>query len=307
MNFGHRMSSFAALAFALSATLLLAGVLLSIPVYAQEATVSDPSTALTAAISAACRANETQFANYLTSDNAVAFRALPANQRAALVKRFALTDDPGKPLASTDAQKHVILRCEAVKSTIEYRFGDARVHENLAFIPVTVQDSEHTEFGLVRENGAWRLLSLGLVLLDIPQLAKQWEESDLLAREDAAIQTLRELAITIRSYNRAWGKLPDTLAVLGPAPPGQISPEQAAMVNADLAAGKQNGYLFRYRIDPDANGNDTKFELAATPEKYPANGRRSFFFDSNGKVHGDDKHGAVATPDDPLIAGEKSE
>ena len=202
MNFGHRMSSFAALAFALSATLLLAGVLLSIPVYAQEATVSDPSTALTAAISAACRANETQFANYLTSDNAVAFRALPANQRAALVKRFALTDDAGKPLASTDAQKHVILRCEAVKSRSvplrrRARSRKPRIHS------CHCSGSEHTEFGLVRENGAWRLLSLGLVLLDIPQLAKQWEESDLLAREDAAIQTLRELAITIRSYNRA--------------------------------------------------------------------------------------------------------
>lgn len=292
---------------ATAVALLFASLFVPTSARAQDTTVSDPSTALSAALSAACRANETQFANYLTADNAAAFRALPANQRAALVQRFALTADPGKPLASTDQQKHTVLRCEAVKSTVEYHFGDARVHENLAFIPVTVQDSEHTEFGLVRENGAWRLLSLGLVLLDIPQLAKQWEESDLLAREKAAVQTLRELAIAIRSYNRAWGKLPESLAELGPAPPGQISPEQAAMVNANLAAGKQNGYLFRYRIDPDANGNDTKFELAATPEKYGANGRRSFFFDSDGKVHGDDKHGAVATPEDPLIAGEKSE
>ncbi|HSY59687.1 MAG TPA: hypothetical protein VK795_09010 [Terriglobales bacterium] len=292
---------------AAAVALLFMALFFATPTRPQDATVSDPSTALTAALSAACRANETQFANYLTADNAAAFRALPASQRAALVQRFALTADPGKPLASTDQQKHTVLRCEAVKSTIEYHFGDPRVHENLAFIPVTVQDSEHTEFGLVRENGAWRLLSLGLVLLDIPQLAKQWEESDLLAREEAAVQTLRELAIAIRSYNRAWGKLPESLAELGPAPPGQISPEQAAMVNADLAAGKQNGYLFRYRIDPDAYGNDTKFELAATPEKYGANGRRSFFFDTSGKVHGDDKHGAVATPEDPLIAGEKSE
>jgi hypothetical protein len=292
---------------ATAVALLFASMFVPTSARAQDATVSDPSTALSAALSAACRANETQFANYLTADNAAAFRALPANQRAALVQRFALTADPGKPLASTDQQKHTVLRCEAVKSTVEYHFGDARVHENLAFIPVTVQDSEHTEFGLVRENGAWRLLSLGLVLLDIPQLAKQWEESDILAREEAAVQTLRELAIAIRSYNRAWGKLPESLADLGPAPPGQISPEQAAMVNANLAAGKQNGYLFRYRIDPDANGNDTKFELAATPEKYGANGHRSFFFDTSGKVHGDDKHGAVATPEDPLIAGEKSE
>jgi type II secretory pathway pseudopilin PulG len=274
---------------------------------AQDNPASDAASALSAALSAACRANETQFANYLTADNAAAFRALPSTQRVAFVRRFALTDDPGKPLASTDAQNHTVLRCEATKATVEYRFGDARVHENLAFIPVTVLNLENTEFGLVRENGAWRLISLGVVLLDIPQLAKQWDAGDLTAREEAAVQTLRDLAAMIRKYNRAWGKLPETLAVLGPAPPGQISPEQAALVSAELAAGKENGYLYRYRINPDANGNDTKFELAATPEKYGQNGRRSFFFDSDGKVHGDDKHGVVATPEDPLLAGEKSE
>jgi type II secretory pathway pseudopilin PulG len=277
------------------------------PIRAQETPAADASTALSAALSAACRANETQFANYLTVENAAAFRALPGSQRVAFLRRFALTDDPGKPLASNDPLGHTVLRCEASKATIEYRFGDARVHENLAFIPVTVMNSDRTEFGLVRENGAWRLLSLGLVLLDIPQLAKQWDASDLAAREDVAVQTLRDLAAAIQSYNRAWGKLPESLAVLGPAPPGQISPEQAALVNANLAAGKQNAYLFRYRIDPDPNGNDTRFELAAIPEKYGDNGRRSFFFDSEGKVHAGDKHGALAGPDDPLLAGEKSE
>jgi len=274
---------------------------------AQGNAASDVVSALSAALSAACRANETQFANYLTADNAAAFRALPATQRTAFVRRFALTDDPGKPLASTDTQNHTVLRCEATKATVEYRFGDVRVHENLAFVPVTVLNLEDTEFGLVRENGAWRLISLGVVLLDIPQLAKQWDAADLTAREEDAVQTLRDLAGEIQRYNRAWGKLPESLSVLGPAPPGEISPEQAALVSAELAAGKENGYLYRYRINPDANGNDTKFELAATPEKYGQNGRRSFFLDSDGKVHGDDKHGVVASPDDPLLAGEKSE
>ena len=283
------------------------GVLWPATARAQNTAASEAASALSAALSAACRANEAQFVNYLTADNAAAFRALPETQRTALVRRFDLTDDPGKPLASTDAQNHTVLRCEATKGTVEYRFGDARVHENLAFIPVTVPNLENTEIGLVRENGAWRLISLGLVLLDIPQLAKQWDASDLAAREEAAVQTLRDLAGAIQTYNRAWGKLPESLSDLGPAPPGQISPEQAALVSAELAAGKQNGYVYRYRINPDKNGNDTKFELAATPEKCGRNGHRSFFLDSNGRVHGDDKHGVVATPEDPLIAGEKSE
>jgi hypothetical protein len=93
---------------------------------------------------------------------------------------------------------------------------------------------------------------------------------------------------------------------LGPAPKGQISPEQASLVNAGLAAGKQNGYLFRYRIVPDPSGNDTNFELAATPESYDKVGRRSFFLDAEGKVHAADKHGTVATSDDPLADGEKT-
>ena len=301
MNFRSVSQAIAAI------TLMSAAVFLSpATVSAQNNAASDAAAALSAALSAACRANETQFVNYLTADNAAAFHALPETQRTALVRRFALTDDPGKPLASTDSRGHTVLRCEAKKGTVEYRFGDARVHENLAFIPVTVPNLENTEIGLVRENGAWRLISLGLVLLDIPQLARQWEASDLAAREEAAVQTLRDLAGAIQTYNRAWGKLPESLSDLGPAPPGQISSEQAALVSAELATGKQDGYIYRYRINPDKNGNDTKFELAAMPEKYGPNGHRSFFLDSDGRVHGDDKHGVVATLEDPLIAGEKA-
>jgi type II secretory pathway pseudopilin PulG len=266
----------------------------------------DPAAALSAAIVAACRGNETQFSNYLTADNATAFRALPAEQRAAFLKRFSLSDMPGKPLSSTDQQNHALLLCQTPSGSVQYRFGVARVHENLAFIPVAVVDGEQAEFGLVRENGGWRLLSLGLVLLDIPQLAKQWIEEDLRAREDAATEALRSLADAIRTYNRAFGKLPESLAELGPAPKGQISPEQASLASADLAAGKQNGYLFRYRIVPDPSGNDTNFELAASPESYNNGGRRSFFLDAEGRIHSADKHGAVATSDDPLMEGEKT-
>jgi hypothetical protein len=243
----------------------------------------------------------------LTADSASAFRALPQDQRAALLKRLSLTDDPGQPLLSSDPQNRPVLRCQAQKGTVEYRFGGVRAHENLAFIPVTVVNSEQTEFGLVRENGGWRLLSLGLVLLDIPQLSKQWGEQDLLKREDDAIETLRALAEAVRTYRTAWGKLPETLAQLGPAPKDEISPDQADLVNENIAAGAQGGYSYRYRILPSADGTNSNFELAAAPQEYGKTGQRSFFLDSAGKVHGADKHGAVATAQDPLIPGEKSE
>ena len=268
---------------------------------AQDGRESEPVAALTAALSAACRANETQFENYLTVDNAAAFRTLPQDQRSAVLKRLSLGDEAGKPLLSSDDQNHTVLRCTAPEGTAEFRFGDVRTRENLAFIPVAVTDGEKTEFGLVRENGGWRLISLGLVLLDIPQLSKQWAESDLAAREDAVVSDLRALNDAIQTYRRAFGKLPDSLSQLGPAPKDQISPDQASLVSDELAEGNDGGYRFRYRIVPGAQEDQSAFELAAMPNDYGKTGRRSFFVDASGKVHGADKHGDQATEDDPVI------
>ncbi|HEY6443216.1 MAG TPA: hypothetical protein VIY66_07750 [Candidatus Acidoferrales bacterium] len=272
------------------------------PLRAQDGTESDPGSALAAALSAACRANEPHFANYLTQQNTAAFKALPADQRTSLLQRFSLVSEAGKPLLDSDPQNHIILRCQTPESTTEFRFGDPRVHENLAFIPVNVVDGQQTQFGLVRENGGWRLISLGLVLLDIPQLSKQWADSDLAAHEDAAVATLRGLADAIQTYHRAYGKLPDSLTQLGPAPKDQISPEQASLVNEHLAAGSTAGYRFRYRIVSSSEEQNQTFELAAVPEAYGKTGRRSFFMDAAGKIHAADKHGELATADDSLVA-----
>jgi hypothetical protein len=292
---------------AAAAATLLFVITCAAPSQAQDSKDSEPAAALTAALSAACRANQETFAKYLTADNAVAFRALPEDQRAAFLKRLSQVDDAGKTLLSSDTRQHTVLRCETSAGSAEYRFGDTRVREPLAFIPVTIPGSRASEFGLVRENGGWRLLSLGLLMLDIPQLSKQWAEQDLAAREDAVIRTLGGLAEAVETYRRAWGKLPESLAQMGPAPPNEISPEQASLVNEHLAAGSQGGYSYRYRIVPAPNESEASFELAATPEEFGKNGRRSFFLDSKGKIHGADKHGTVASSADPLIPGEKSE
>jgi hypothetical protein len=301
----HTVSGFSVRA---ACTLTLAFVFLVGPATrAQEAGAPDSAAALSDALVAACRANETQFADWLAGSNPAAFRALPSSQRAEFIKRISLSDLPGKPLISSDGNGHIVLRCRAPNTTVEYRFGTPRVRETLAFIPVTVVDSEETEFGLIHEASGWKLLSLGLVILDIPQLSKQWAQADLTAREDAIVGTLRATYEAIQTYLRAFGRLPESLAELGPAPKDQISPEQASLVSAELAKGTQGGYEFRYRIVPDISGNDTQFELAATPKPYGTNGHRSFFLDAAGRVHGDDKHGAVATPDDPPLAGEKAD
>jgi len=285
-------------------TVAVAAILLALfwpaGIAAQESHEAEPASALADALAAACRANATQFSNYLTADNAAAFRALPEDRRAAFLKRLSLADEPGKPLISSDPQNHTVLRCMAREGTAEFRFGDARTRENLAFIPVTVVDGQQSEFGLVREAGEWRLLSLGLVLLDVSQLSKQWDEGDLAAREESAIATLRDLAEAIQTYRRAYGKLPESLGQLGPAPKDQISPEQASLVNEHLAAGSDGGYQFRYRIVSAAQ-DDPAFELAAAPNGYGKTGRRSFLLDAAGKVHAVDNRGGMATPEDPLI------
>ena len=268
------------------------------PAVAQDGREAEPAAALAAALTAACRVNELQFANYLTADSAVAFRALSLDQRTQFLERFSLSDQPGKTLISSDDQNHTVLRCVAPAGTTVFRFGDARVHENLAFIPVSAVNSQETVFGLIRESGGWRLLSLGLVMLDIQQLTKQWAEGDLTAREDAAVANLRGIADAVRSYKEAWGKLPQTLEQLGPAPKDEISPDQASLVNEKLAAGSSGGYQFRYRIVAGSDEAAQTFEISATPEDYGKTGRRSFLLDADGKVHAEDHHGAVATAED---------
>jgi hypothetical protein len=266
-----------------------------------------PAEALANILATACRANDSQFSTLLTGDNVAAFRALTPEMRTKVMRRISLTDETAKPLLTTGKDGLPSVRCQSPAGSVEFHLGVPRVHENLAFIPVSVQDATDADFGLIREAGGWHLLSIGLVLFDIPQLQKQWAASDLAAHDETAIKNLRDLADAIQRYQRVFGAMPETLAVLGPAPPNQISAEQASLVDAQMAAGAKEGYAFRYRIVPDASGNDTAFELAATPQKYPTSGKRSFFFDKSGRIHGADNQGVVATVEDPLIDGEKAE
>jgi hypothetical protein len=291
---------------------MAAGLLSPIAAHSQQPVPASPETALSGALSAACRQDPAAFANFLTSDNAAAYRALPGPQRTALMKRFVLLEDAGRPLLSTGATGHQVVRCEAPGVSTEMRFGETRSHENLAFIsmqiPLPGEPSRSITFGLVREGGNWKLLSVGLILLDIPTMAKQWEQADLEAREDDVIAALRKLASALETYRRAYGKLPDALEPLGPAPKSGISPEAAGLVDAELSAGSKDGYTFRYRIVP-AGGNlpeeeanqAARFELAASPIEYGKTGRRSFFLDSAGVLRGADKQGAVASSTDPRI------
>ncbi len=297
----------------LGLVLLLGGIACA-TAQGQEAQPSNPATALSEALGAACRQDEAHFARYLTADNAAAFRELAVAQRTALMKRLILLEEPGRPLLSSDAAGRTVLRCEASSVSAEMRFGDARVRENLAFIPVEArgeargagESGRRVDFGMVREGGGWKFLSVGLLLLDLPALVRQWaqqaENSEIEAQEAAAIAALRKIAEAILTYRRAFGRMPETLAQLGPPPKGGISPDAAGLLDAELAAGSKGGYVFRSVIlSPSEEATEPRFNLAATPAQYSKTGRRSFFLDTSGVLRGGDKQGTVATAQDPRI------
>jgi hypothetical protein len=277
----------------------------------------DPAAALADALIAACRQDPSEFATHLTAEGAAAFRALPQAQRTALLRRFVLLDDPGKPLLSADAAGHTRVRCEAGGVVSDMHFGATQMQDNLAFIPVEVpeagapagEEKQSVRFGLVRESGEWKLLSLGLLLLDIPALAREWEANDISALEGTAIAHLREIAEALKSYQAAYGKLPDTLAELGPSAGVGASPDKAGLLDEELASGENGGYDFRYSIvtapgeaDESERDKTSGFQLAATPKEYGHGGRKSFYLDAQGVLRGADKSGSVADENDPRIA-----
>jgi hypothetical protein len=271
-----------------------------------------PVESLSAALSAACRQDEAGFAKYLTKENAAAFQGLAADRRKAVIRRFSLSDDPGKPLLTGDANHRQVVRCENPSVTSEFHLGAARVDENLAFVPVQIVGGNSTDFGLLRQSDSWKVISVGLVMFDIGQLSAHWAEEDLQDRETAAMRTLQELADAVERYRRAFGALPDSLEQLGPASKGEVGPEQASLISADLASGVVGGYKFRYQVvthgDPDSLG----FQLSGIPSDYGRTGRRSFLLDSVGGMHGADKRGEPAGIDDATVevqrepAGESS-
>lgn len=280
------------------------------PLLAQSspAADADPTPALVAALGAACRQDAAKFSEYLTlaNTNAVSFNKLSSDERISFMERFVLLDTPGHPLLSTSTSGRPEMRCEATDATQEFTFGVPSTHDNLADIGVTIATGETIRFGLVREDGSWKLLSLGLLLIDVPELQKQWDVQALKVREQSAVDALQDLAQAIDTYQRAFGKLPESLAQLGPPAKGGVSPSAAKLVDAPLAAGENNGYKFRYRVVTAADSESPQFEIAALPDQYGKTGSRSFLLDKDGKIHGADKRGALATADDPVLTSQET-
>ncbi len=269
-----------------------------------------PGGALSNALAAACSQNQAEFTRFLTGRNKESFSRMTPAARVALMKRFVLLNEPGKATISTNPSGRPIVRCETPSATTEMQIGGAEIHDNLAFLPMELHDvtdstgasARQINMGLVREEGEWKLLSLGVLLLDLPALETEWDEAEIEATEKDALESLKTIASAIESYRNKYLRLPESLTNLSSPARGKPGVEAAGLLDADLAKGAKNGYTFRYVIAGASDlGAPAKYELSATPLRYGRTGRRSFFRDSNGGLHAADQQGAVGSETDPKV------
>lgn len=267
-----------------------------------------PGSALSNALAAACSQSQVDFARFLTIRNKESFFRMTPVARVSLMKRFVLLDEPGKATIFANPSGRPIVRCETPGGTVEMQIGGADVRDNMAFLPLELRETTDTtsagarqiNMGLVREDGQWKLLSLGVLLLDLPALEAEWDESEIAATEKDAFESLRDIAAAVDSYRNKYLHLPESLANLASPARGKPGPDAAGLLESDLAKGSKNGYAFRYVIAGASDvGAPAKYELSATPLRYGRTGRRSFFRDANGVLHAADRQGAVGSETDP--------
>ncbi|MGB2898334.1 MAG: hypothetical protein WBB89_03640 [Candidatus Acidiferrum sp.] len=277
---------------------------------ASPSAATTPAAALRDVLSAACSQSQTDFARFLTARNKQAFARMTPLARIALMKRFVLLNEPGKPTASTNPVGRPILRCQTPAVTTEMQIGGTELRDNIAFLPMELRDTtdptaetvRQITMGLVREDAEWKLLSLGLLLLDLPSLEAEWDAAETDATEHDALEALRAIADAVEIYRKKFTRLPESLANLGPPVRGSANADAADLLDSALATGMKNGYAFRYVIAGASTlGAPAKYELAATPLRYGRTGKLSFFRDSNGGFHAADRNGAVGSAFDPKV------
>lgn len=282
----------------------------SLPAPGEMTIAGGPGAALKAVLAAACSQNQIEFVRYLTARNREAFSRMTPPARVALMKRFVLLNEPGKATSAANPSGRPILRCQTPAVTTEMQIGGAELRENIAFLPMELRDVTDTTgenvhqvtMGLVREDGEWKLLSLGLLLLDLPALEVEWDAAEIETSEQSALDALKKVAAAVEAFRNKYLRLPESLANLGPPLHGGANGEAAGLVDSDLANGMKNGYAIRYVIvGASTLGAPAKYELAATPRQYGRTGRRSFFRDSNGGLHAADRQGAVGSETDPKV------
>lgn len=277
---------------------------------AQQQSTPRPSDVLQNVLVAACSQDAKAFSQNLTARNAEAFAHMTRASQTTFLKRFVLLDQAGQPRVEADKAGNPIVFCVTPEITSQMQFGKVEVRDNLAYLSLVIRDATDTSdanarriiMGLVKENGQWKLLSLGLLLLDLPTLGEEWDRAEIQNNEKSAIASMKELAAAIEKYRVAYTHLPGRLAELGPPEKGAPKSEEAGLIEKDLAEGRKDGYSFRYVIvGASDSGAPAKYELAAIPVEYGRTGTQSYYRDASGVLHGADHQGAVGTELDPKV------
>jgi hypothetical protein len=202
------------------------------------------------------------------------------------------------------------VRCTTPDGAAEIQLGGSELRDNLAILPIDIRDvsdpsgpggdPHHILMGLIRENASWKILSVGMLFLDLPSLEVEWDQAGISGNEQGALSDLKTIVTAIETYRTTYSHLPESLAKLGHG--AKISADSAGLLAAELIAGQHNGYLFRMVIVGASNvGAPAQYELSAAPALYGRTGRLSFFRDGTGKFHAGDHHGAVGNSLDPVV------
>jgi hypothetical protein len=225
------------------------------------------------------------------------------------MKRFVLVDEVGHASMSTNPGRPTV-RCDTPAGGANIQIGGADVQDSLAFVSVDVAEAgeaaapstAHANIGLVREGGNWKLLSVGLLLLDLPTLEIEWDSAEAPTNEKAGLEALKKITEAIELYRKTFSRLPESLANLAPPLQGAPNAEKANMLDAELASGKKAGYQFRYVIVGGTSvGAPAKYVLAATPIIYGRTGMLSYFRDATGRIHAADHQGGIGNENDPSV------
>ena len=203
-----------------------------------------------------------------------------------------------------------MVRCDAGGAVTELRLGAAEIAENLAFVAVEAraggEQLARSASDWCAKPDEWRLISVGLLMLDLPAMSHEWAEADVRASEVAAVAALHKIADALDIYRRAFDRLPESLEQLGPAPKEGLSPDRAALAGRGPGRGRKRRLPLplrhralgrRHRRAPSAISWPDSLWPPLPCNTASRRGRRSFYLDSAGTLRGADKQGEVATPE----------
>jgi type IV pilus assembly protein PilA len=130
------------------------------------------------------------------------------------------------------------------------------------------------------------LVVVAVILIIVALAIPNFVQSKMRANEGSAVQSLRNITTAEVVYATTYGiGFSDSLVKLGGngASPG---PNNAALIDEVLAAGKKSGYSYTFKVlAADAQGHVNSYSVNADPLSPGYTGTRYFYIDQAGVIH----------------------